>query len=160
MTYQMRQKLVAIGDDYWIENDSGDRVYKVDGKAMRMRKTFKLEDPDGKELLEIQDRALTIRDVMAIERDGKTIAHVRKAMVRLRDHFKVEVEGGEDLKVHGRITDHEYKIERDGDKIAEISKKWFRVRDTYGVDIESGEDDAFILAITVAVDRMSHDGPG
>ena len=157
MTYQMRQKLVAIGDDYWIENDSGDKVYKVDGKAMRMRKTFKLEDLNGQELFEIQDRALTIRDVMAIERDGKTIAHVRKAMVRLRDHFKVEVEDGDDLKVHGRITDHEYKIERDGDKIAEISKKWFRVRDTYGVEIEDGEDDAFILAITVAVDRMSHD---
>jgi hypothetical protein len=31
--YRMRQKLVSIGDDYWIENDRGERVYKVDGKA-------------------------------------------------------------------------------------------------------------------------------
>jgi len=29
--YQMREKLMSIGDDFWIENDSGEKVYKVDG---------------------------------------------------------------------------------------------------------------------------------
>ena len=45
--YRMRQKLVSIGDDYWIENDHGERVYKVDGKALRVRKTLILEDGHG-----------------------------------------------------------------------------------------------------------------
>ena len=36
----MRQKLVSIGDDYWIENDQGERVFKVDGKALRVRQTL------------------------------------------------------------------------------------------------------------------------
>ena len=40
--YQMRQKLISIGDDYWIENDAGDRVFRVDGKAMRLRNTLDL----------------------------------------------------------------------------------------------------------------------
>jgi hypothetical protein len=31
--YQMRQKLVSFGDDFWIENDRGERVYKVNGKT-------------------------------------------------------------------------------------------------------------------------------
>jgi len=26
--FQMKQKMLAIGDDFWIENDDGDRVYK------------------------------------------------------------------------------------------------------------------------------------
>ncbi len=26
--YQMRQKMVAIGDDFWIENDKGQKVHK------------------------------------------------------------------------------------------------------------------------------------
>jgi uncharacterized protein YxjI len=30
----MRQKLVSIGDDYWIENDQGERVFKVDGAPL------------------------------------------------------------------------------------------------------------------------------
>src|SRR5262249_52684748 len=48
--YQMRQKLVSIGDDFWIENDHGERAYKVDGKALRMRQTLIFEDPQGHEL--------------------------------------------------------------------------------------------------------------
>ena len=30
--YRMRQKLVAFGDDFWIENEAGQRAFKVDGK--------------------------------------------------------------------------------------------------------------------------------
>jgi uncharacterized protein YxjI len=82
---------------------------------------------------------------------------VKKALVGIRDRFHIEVENGEDLKAHGNIVDHEYEIERDGDKVAEVSKKWFRVRDTYGVEIYQPEITAMILAITVAVDALSHD---
>jgi len=32
--YQMREKMVSIGDDFWIENGAGQRVFKVDGKAL------------------------------------------------------------------------------------------------------------------------------
>ncbi len=84
-------------------------------------------------------------------------ATVKKALVGLRDRFHVEVDGGQDMKVHGNIADHEYEIERDGDKIAEISKKWFRVRDTYGVDVFDESETVLILAITVAVDALAHD---
>ena len=31
--YQMREKVFAIGDDYWIENDGGERAFKVDRKG-------------------------------------------------------------------------------------------------------------------------------
>ena len=40
--YQMRQQMFAIGDDFWIETDRGEKVYKVDGKAMRLRSTMLL----------------------------------------------------------------------------------------------------------------------
>ena len=42
--YQMRQQMFAIGDDFWIENGAGQRAFKVDGKALRIRKTLVLED--------------------------------------------------------------------------------------------------------------------
>jgi hypothetical protein len=35
--YQMRQRMISIGDDYVIENDRGERVFKLDGKALRIR---------------------------------------------------------------------------------------------------------------------------
>ena len=42
--YQMREKLVSIGDDFSIENNRGEKVYKVDGKALRVRQTMIFED--------------------------------------------------------------------------------------------------------------------
>ena len=42
--YQMREKLFAIGDDSWIETDGGERAFKVNGKVVRIRDTFVLED--------------------------------------------------------------------------------------------------------------------
>ena len=154
----MREKLFAIGDDYWIETDGGERVFKVDGKALRIRDTLILETPAGEELFSIQERKLRVRDTMAIERGGETVATVRKALITpLRDRFSIEVEGGGELSAKGNIVDHEYKIERDGDRVAEVSKRWFRIRDTYGIEIAPGQDDALILAAAVCIDRMSHD---
>jgi uncharacterized protein YxjI len=154
--YRMREKLFAIGDDFWIEDENGDRAFKVDGKALRIRKTLVLEDPSGAELFTVQEKKLHIRDTMDIERGGKTAARVKKALITpLRERFSIEVEGAEDLEAKGNIVDHEYKIDRDGKRVAEVSKRWFRVRDTYGIEIAPGEDDALILAATVCIDQMT-----
>jgi uncharacterized protein YxjI len=157
--YRMREKLFAIGDDFWVENEAGERAFKVDGKALRIRDTLVLEGPGGEELFKIQEKKLSIRDKMEIEdADGRTVATVRKALVSpLRDRFSIDVEGGEDMEAKGNVVDHEYKIERGGDKVAEVSKRWFRVRDTYGIEIAPGQDDALIVALTVVIDQMTHD---
>jgi uncharacterized protein YxjI len=155
MRYQMRQKIAAIGDDSWIEDEHGAKAYKVNGKAMRMRDTFVLEDPTGAEVAKIQERKMHVRDTMAIERDGKKIAEVHKRLVGFRDRLKVDLDGGDELTVKGKLGDHEYTIKGEHGTVAEISKKWFRVRDTYGIDIEPDQDDALIIAITVAVDSLS-----
>jgi uncharacterized protein YxjI len=156
--YQMRQKLVSIGDDYWIENDAGERVFRVDGKAMRLRNTLDLEDAAGTKLCRIQTRVLHLRDSMAIEDpDGNRLALVHKALISpLRERWKVDLADDQEWKVQGNVLDHEYELEADGRKIAEISKKWFRVRDTYGVEIAPDEDAVLALAVTVAVDTMTH----
>ena len=156
--YQMRQKLVSIGDDYWIENEAGDRVFRVDGKAMRLRNTLDLEDTEGNKLCRIQTRVLHIRDSMAIEDpDGERLALVHKALVSpLRERWKVDLAGDAEWKVQGNVVDHEYEIEADGRKVAEVSKKWFRVRDTYGVEIDPAQNPVLVVAVTVAVDTMTH----
>src|SRR5262249_43147509 len=133
--YRMREKMFAIGDDYWIEDDHGEKVFKVDGKAMRVRDTLIIEDLAANELYKIQEKKLTVRDTMEIERGGDTVAKVKRAMVTpIRDRYIVHMEAGKDFEAKGNIVDHEYKIERDDDKVAEVSKRWFRIRDTYGIE--------------------------
>jgi uncharacterized protein YxjI len=154
--YQMREKLFAIGDDFWVETDGGERAFKVDGKALRVRSTFVLESVSGEELFKIQEKKLHIRDTMEIERGGDTVATIKKALITpLRDRFAIELEAGGELTAKGNIVDHEYEIERDGDKIAEISKRWFRVRETYGIEVAPGENDALIVAAVVCIDEMA-----
>lgn len=156
--YQMRQKLVSIGDDYWIENEAHQRVYKVDGKALRVRSTLIFEDPQGHELCKIQERMLRVRDTMEIEdAAGRGTAMVKKAMIApLRERWTVKVANGPDLNVQGNLLDHEYTIGEGRSKVAEVSKKWFRIADTYGVEIEPGQNDVVILAVTAAIDQMAH----
>jgi uncharacterized protein YxjI len=158
--YRMRQRIVSIGDDYWIENDQGERVFKVDGKALRLRNTLVLEDAHGHELAKIQEKMFRIKDAMEIEdAEGHRIAMVKKALISpLRERWKVEVEDGPDLDVQGNLVDHEYTFSHGRDSVASVSKKWFRVADTYGVEIAPDQDPVLILAATVALDTMAHDG--
>jgi uncharacterized protein YxjI len=158
--YQMRQKLVSIGDDFWIETNDGRRVYKVNGKALRLRKTLIFEDPDGHELAKIKERVARIRDSMEIEdADGNRIAMVKKALISpLRDRWSVAIGDGHDLDVHGNVLDHEYTFTDGRTTVATVSKKWFRVADTYGVEIAPDQDPVVVLAVTVALDMMAHEG--
>lgn len=156
--YKMRQDMISIGDDYEIENDQGERVFKLDGKALRVRKTILFKDKYGNDLCKIQERMLHLRESMEIERpDGTRMAMVHKAMITpLRERWTAKLEDGPDLHTHGNIVDHEYTIERDGTKVAEVSKRWFRIRDTYGVEIAPGENDILILAMAATIDCMAH----
>jgi len=157
--YQMREKLVSIGDDFWIENEHGQKTFKVDGKALRVRDTLKFKDAHGNTLCQIQERKLRVKDSMEVEdAHGKRVALIKKALISpVRDRWTVKIKDGPDLDVKGNILNHEYKIGEGRDRVAEVSKKWFRIRDSYGVEIDPGQDDIVILAVTVAIDQMAHD---
>jgi len=62
--YKITQKLLSIGDDFWIENQEGKKVFKVDGKTLRIRKTLVFEDANAKPLCSIKERLLALRDSM------------------------------------------------------------------------------------------------
>jgi uncharacterized protein YxjI len=156
----MRQRMLALGDDFWIQDDKGRRAFKVDGKVLRVRSTLKFEDANGRELYKIQEKIARIRDSMSIQNSGGAVAaRVHNALITpLRDRWKIDVPGGADMSASGNILQHEYNIEQNGVTVASISKKWFRIRDTYGVEIAPGQDDALLLAVTVIIDMMAHQG--
>lgn len=87
--YRMRQRMFAIGDDFYIEDEQGRRAFKVDGKALRVRSTLKFEDASGREPYKIQEKLARVRDSMTIERtDGGAAARVHDALITpLRDRL-------------------------------------------------------------------------
>ncbi|MFE9813781.1 LURP-one-related/scramblase family protein [Streptomyces sp. NPDC005773] len=151
MRLLVRERLFGIGDDYWIEDADGRKVFLVDGKAMRMRDTFELKDAQGRIIVEIRQKLLSLRDTMLIERDGEQLAKVkRKRLSLLRNHYRVTLVDGTELDVSGKILDREFAVDYDGELLAQISRRWLTVRDTYGIDIVREDADAGLL-IAVAV---------
>ncbi len=154
--FLIRKQLVALGDDFWVEDESGERVFHVDGKVLRLRDTFVLETPDGQELLRIKEQRLKLRKTYAIERDGEEVATVAKALVTpLRDRFTVEVAGRGTLEAKGDLLDHEFTIDWEGGvRMAEVSKRYFTVRDTYGVSVGPTQDAELAVAVAICIDAI------
>ncbi|GHJ91893.1 hypothetical protein SNE510_14120 [Streptomyces sp. NE5-10] len=157
MKYLVRDKLFAIGDDYWIEDEDGRHAFLVDGKALRLRDTLELKAPDGRVLITLREKLLSLRDAMTVERDERPLATVRrKRLSLLRNHYRVTMADGTELDVSGRILDREFAVEYDGELLAHISRRWLRVRDTYAVDVvREDADAALLIAVAVCVIRMA-----
>ena len=154
----LRRQMFSIGEDFWIENDRGEQVYRVDGKALRIRETFVLEDRNGAPLATIQAKLLAFMPTMTVQRDGQPWLVVKKKpFTLLHQEFEVEVQGGRMLRANGEITNHEYQILEGDQPIAAISKQWFTLRETYGIAIGPGQDEVLLLATAVCVDELSED---
>lgn len=157
MRFLVRDRILGIGDDYWIEDEHGTKVFLVDGKAMRLRDTFELKDAQGRVLIDIHQKMLSLRETMVIERDGQALAKIRrKRLSLLRNHYRVSLVDGTELDVSGKILDREFAVEDDGELLAVISRRWLSLVDTYGVDVVRDDaDPALLIAVAVCVIHLA-----
>ncbi len=156
MRYQVREKLLAVGDDFTIKDENGLDVLFVDGKVFRLTDTLELKDMRGKVLAEIRRKLISLRASYEIWRDGHQAAVVSKSFIHFfGDKFKVDVPGPDDYTIQGDIFSHEYTFTRHGQVVAQVSKHWFSWTDAYGVEIREGEDAILLLASAIIIDRIS-----
>ncbi|GAB2734825.1 LURP-one-related/scramblase family protein [Streptomyces bullii] len=157
MRFLVYDRLLGIGDDYWIEDDRGNRVFLVDGKALRVRDTWELKDTQGRVLVDIHQKMFALRDTMVIQRAGEPLATIRRRRLSLlRNHYRVSLADGTELDVSGKILDREFAIEYDGELLAVISRRWITLRDTYGIDVVRDDaDPALLVALAVCVIHLA-----
>ena len=168
MRYAMKQKWLAWGDDFAIQNEAGQDVFFVDGKAFSLGDKLSFQDLQGTELAFIRQKLLAWGPTYEIYRSGELCAVVKKHLFTLfRCRFTVDVPGPEDLEAEGSFLDHEYTFSRFGNVVATVSKRWLSWTDTYGVEIAEGADpssvaalrrvdDVLILASAVVIDMICH----
>ncbi|PSK82599.1 uncharacterized protein YxjI [Murinocardiopsis flavida] len=163
MKFLVRERVFDIGDDYWVEDEQGQKAFLVDGKAMRLRTTFELKDREDNVLYVIRKKLVSMRDTMTIQHNGETVATVRKRVFNpIKDKLIVEFDDGHEWEITGSFFDKEYSINDAGGPVAHISRKWFRVRDTYAVDVntyrtDSGGNVPLVISVAVCVDAMTDD---
>lgn len=153
----MREKLIALGQDFTIQDESGSDAFFVDGKAFSFGDKLVFKDMAGNELARIEQKLLAWGPTYEIYRGGEQVATVKKSLFTLfRSRFSVDVPGPDDLEAQGDFLDHEYTFTRGSQTVATVSKRWLSIRDTYAIDIAPGEDDVLLLACAVVVDMASH----
>jgi len=161
MRYTMKEKLIALGEDFMIQDENGRDVYFVDGKAFSIGDKLVFKDMSGNELARIEQKLLAWGPTYEIYRDGRHVATVKKSLFTLlRCKFTVDVPGPDDLEAQGDFLDHEYAFTRGSEPVARVSKRWLSIRDTYGIDVAAGEDDVLLLACAVVVDMACHKEEG
>ena len=113
MRYLMRQKFLSWGDDFTIQDESGQDVFFVDGKVFSLGNQLSFQDMQGNELAFIRQKLLAWGPTYEIHSQGQLRAIVKKAVFTLfHCSFSVDVPGPGDLEARGDFTDHEYQFER------------------------------------------------
>jgi uncharacterized protein YxjI len=157
MRYVMRQKFLAWGDDYTIQDENGNDAFFVDGAAFSIGKKLSFQDMQGNELAFIRQRLLAWGPTYEVFVNGEQIAEVRKQLFSFFHHkFTIDVPGPNDLEAKGDFFEFEYDFERGGRSVARVSKKWFSWADTYGIEIDDPADTLVVLTTTVVIDSICH----
>ncbi len=157
MRYLMQQKFFALGDDFFIKDESGRDLFFVDGRVLSFGDKLSFQDMERNELAFIKQRVFSWRPTYHICRGGTVVATVRKKLLTFfRCKFWIDVPGSPQTIADGSILDHEYAFTRGGRTIGRVSKEWFTIRDTYGVDIADGQDDLLLLAAVIVIDMVCH----
>jgi uncharacterized protein YxjI len=153
MRYVIKERMIRLGEDSDILDESGRPVLHVDGKVLTLHDRLVIEDMAGQELGSVHRRLVALRPTYEITINGRQAATVKKHFFTpFRDKFTVDVPGPDDLEMSGSLLDHDYTIRRGRQTVATVSKAWLSIRDTYGIDIVDGEDELLILASVLALD--------
>jgi uncharacterized protein YxjI len=159
MRYVMKQKLLSWGDDFTIQDETGNDVYFVDGKMFSLGDQLSFQDMRGNELAQIRQKLFAWGKTYEVYRGGVLAAVVRKELFTFfKCRFTVDVPGPDDLEANGDFLDHEYEFTRGDRTVASVSKRWFSLRDTYGIEVADDEDPVLVLASAVVVDMACHAG--
>jgi hypothetical protein len=60
--YLMRQRVFAIGQDFYINNAAGQPCFKIDGKVRLVKESLKFRDMQGNLLYKLDEKVLRIRE--------------------------------------------------------------------------------------------------
>ena len=153
MNYVLKQKLVALGNNFSIRGLDSAEAFQVKGELASLGDKLSLQDLDGNELVYIEQKIFNWVAYYELWRDGKRLADVERDFFSFRRHrFTVDVEGSDDLEAVGDFLNWEYILKRGDRKIATFTRQWFRLSPTFFVDIEDDKSDhTLVLAVALVI---------
>jgi uncharacterized protein YxjI len=157
-TYVVNQAIFSMGGDLWIEDETGNRAFEVDGKVLSLRRSLTLLDPSGTPLYQIGQSLAHLHQTFEVKRGEEIVATIQKALFSLLgDHFTITLATGEVLTVTGDFIDREFHVSHDGSEVIFVSRKLLSIHNTYGVQVAPGFEVPLALAIVVALEQIERE---
>jgi uncharacterized protein YxjI len=117
-SFKIHQKMLSLGSHYWIENEPGETVYKVDSK-LGWHKYFSFEDANGNQLAKILKSYSVKKQWKSKDRWREVGCGEKISLLKtLRGRVNKRLD-----QVHGNLIDHEYTIGR-GDQSGQCLKNY------------------------------------
>jgi uncharacterized protein YxjI len=157
MRYQMQRKQFMSGEDFTIQDETGNNAFYVKSEGESSKRVISFQTADRVELVTIRQQVFSWGPTFEIYLAGKLYAMVKNKLFSFFNcTFTIDVPGPNDLHAQGEFADYEYSFSRNGMLVATVSKQWSEVDSLYGVNITPYEDDILVLAYTVVVDMACY----
>lgn len=151
--YLIQKRLIAIGSDYSVRNESGEIVYEIDGK-LRFASTFDVKDASGRTLISGREKLMALDATLHLTRGDEPLATLKKVAVNAgRDKFEIDMADGTHMEALGAFYEDDYRLVR-GDGVIASVKERLGVRETYDLEVVSDSDTTLALAIAAAIIRL------
>jgi hypothetical protein len=151
--YIIKAKLLSIGDDFDITDDSGRVAYHVDGKAFSMRNKLVIEDPAGQEVATIERHLVALRpDVRRHHRRREGGRRPQALFTPFGERFTVDIPGP-------ATSSSTATCSTTSSRSSATASRWRRCRSggsacatPMASGSPEGENDLLVLASVLAVD--------
>lgn len=156
MRYQIRQRVLSLGDNFTVKDEYDNDRFIVKGKLFSFGNKLRIYDLNGSEVVYIEQEIFHLLPRYNIFLKDTYVATVKKELSFFKPKFFIESTMG-NYTMEGEIFSHEFQILKEGREVAYVSKKWFSFSDTYGADILDSENQEFMLSLVIVIDQILYD---
>ena len=155
VTRRAANPLFAVGHRFVITDEAGAVRYRVKDLLRPVAATAALTDSEGRQLLLLERRRLTVGPGFYFLRDGNIAGLVQVQRDLTMAGPELQIRAPDDLDLVGDLGRHEYYLMREGRILFYVSHRWCsRRRHTYGVDLPPDADEPLLLACVLALDLL------
>ncbi|CAE6472489.1 unnamed protein product [Rhizoctonia solani] len=174
LTLKLREKRMSLsGDSFEITDPQGRPYFKIEGSALSFRDRKTLKQADGRPILNIQNKMLTIHRQFYIynaneSSDSEPLclikSHFSVTGAKLDVTFKNAADGREvRLDLRGSLFDRNAEITVNDQPVARISRQFMNSgqlifdQQTYYLTVAPGVDAAMMVALCVCMDEKQNE---
>jgi len=164
------KRLSWTGDDFDVHDVAGQKIFRVEAKAVSMHDRKNFIDAKGVKLFSLVKRMIALHATYDAEGpDGSKLFTITKKLsvgkAKLECKFENRANDGRklEMQLRGDWFDRSAEITLDGVPVARIARSFFNMREmmsdkqTYYLSVAAGVDVSMLTAIAIILDESEND---